>query len=212
MSDWSLRRRLQQHVLVLVTACWLAGSAVALVGLWHETAEVLDSALIATAHRLLALPEGTTSADVRHAAATAHVEPEADIAYQLFDRAGRLQAHSPSAPAQAMDPGAPDGLRVADGRWVLTLTRGDGLRSAQVAETLAHRHEVLWFSLGWLVLSLVALLPLLAWGLGVVIAHAFAPLEPARRALEQREPQMLHALSAQGLPNELRRGLQRSTS
>lgn len=46
----------------LLSALWLAAAVAAGLGLWHETDEVLDSALAETAQRLLLLPEAALAA------------------------------------------------------------------------------------------------------------------------------------------------------
>jgi hypothetical protein len=53
---WSLEGRLRLRLLIVLGALWIGGSALALLGLRHETAEVLDSSLAETAQRLLVLP------------------------------------------------------------------------------------------------------------------------------------------------------------
>ena len=72
---------------------------------------------------------------------------------------------------------------MAQGWLVRRLSTPDGARRAQVAETLAHRHEVLWASLGWLLGMLGAMLPLAALGVGWVLRRGFGALESSRRTL-----------------------------
>jgi len=183
---WSLQAQLRRQLLWLLTGFWLLGSLATGLGLWHETDEVLDSALAETAQRLLMLPDSALaepdSVD-RLAAMGAHEE---FVVYQVFDDQGALRLRSHQAPATALDAGAPDGLRRARSWHVLTLSTPDGRRRAQVAETVAHRREVLWASVGWLLGGLLALLPLSALALGWVLRRAFATLEPARAELAQR--------------------------
>jgi len=203
-APWRLQTLLRRRLLGLLTAMWLLGTAATTGGIWRETDEVLDSALTETAQRLLLLPEAAMAVpDTAEKLATLGPHTE-HVVYQVFDRAGRLQLHSHAAPPQALDAGAPDGLRSAGPWHVLTLTSPDGRRRAQVAETQAHRHEVLWASLGWLLGTLLALLPLAAMALGWVLRRGFSTLEPARLALAQREPQDLRPLSTAGAPAELK--------
>jgi two-component system OmpR family sensor kinase len=114
-----------------------------------------------------------------------------------------MRLHSHDAPAAPLDGGAPDGLRESQGWRVLTLTATDGSRRAQVAETVAHRREVLWSSLGWLLGMLLAMLPLAAIGVGWVLRRGFASLEPARRELAQRAHNDLRPLPTSSVPTEL---------
>ena len=202
-SAWRLQTQLRRQLLGLLAAMWLLGTAATTAGIWRETDEVLDSALTETAQRLLLLPAAAmVEPDTAEKLATLGPHTE-HVVYQVFDRAGQLQLHSQDAPPQALDAGAPDGLRNAGGWHVLTLSSADGSRRAQVAETTAHRREVLWASLGWLLGTLGALLPLAAVALGWVLRRGFGTLEPARLALARRAPQDLRPLSTAGAPAEL---------
>lgn len=197
---WSLQQRLWWRVLGLVLAGWLAGVGAAVGGLWHETDEVLDAALQQTALRLLRLPAATP--DLALAPAWDPGEHGEYVSLQLFDAHGRLLLRAGDAPATPMDPSPRDGLRNV-GRWhVLTLNAPDG-RRALVAETVAHRREVLWHSLRWMLLTLLAALPLVALGLRWVIVRAFAGVLRARAALAALDTQRLQPLQLQDLPDEL---------
>lgn len=55
-AAWSLQARLRGQLLWLLGGLWLAAPLATGLGLWHETDEVLDSALAETAQRLLLLP------------------------------------------------------------------------------------------------------------------------------------------------------------
>lgn len=199
---WSLQQRLRRQLLGVLLACWLAGSALTLTGLWHETSEVLDSALAETAQRMLVLPEAAFGAPGEPLAAGVGAHEEY-VVYQLFDRSGALRLRSHAAPLAPLDPGAPDGVRAAGDWHVLTLTRDDGARRAQVAEWRAHRREALWASVGWLAGTLLALLPLAALGVRAVLARGFATLQPLQRELAAREAGDLSPLAtAAGAPAE----------
>ncbi len=200
-----LQSQLRRELLVLLAGVWLLGSTAAGLGLWHETDEVLNSALTETAQRLLLLPDAALAVpDTADQLATLGPHQEF-VVYQVFDRHGALQLHSQDAPTTPLDADAPDGLRQARGWLVLTLSAADGSRRAQVAEGLAHRHEVLWASVGWLVGVLLAMLPLAAIGVGWVLRRGFQVLEPARLELAQRQhndlrPMVLHAAPAELQP------------
>ena len=190
-------------MLALLAGVWLLGSAATLAGLWRETDEVLDTALAQTAQRLLLLPEAAL-AEPDSAERLATVGPHTDyVTYQLFDRSGSLRLHSPDAPRQPLAADRPDGLHQVGGWHVLTQHTPDGARQAQVAETVAHRRELLWASLGWLLGMLLALLPLAALGVGWVLRRGFATLELARQSLAQRPPHDLQPLAVDSAPAEL---------
>ena len=206
---WRLQSKIRQQLLALLAGVWLLASAAAGLALWHETDEVLNSALTETAERLLLLPDaalaehGTAEHGANAASLALLARHKAFVVYQVFDQARTLRLRSRDAPATALDAAAPDGLRVAQGWLVRTLSTPDGARRAQVAETVAHRHEVLWASLGWLLGMLGAMLPLAALGVGWVLRRGFGALESSRRTLAARLGHDLSPLPLAAAPAEL---------
>jgi two-component system OmpR family sensor kinase len=188
----------------LLCALWLGGSALALLGLRHETAEVLDASLAETAQRLLVLPEGALGrADAGQLSAEIG-EHEELVIYQIYDHQGRLRLRSHAAPDSPLDPNDTDGVREI-GNWrVLTLTRDDDQRRAQVAELIDHRRHALWAGSSWLVGTLLAMLPIVALTLHLVLRRAFRGLERTRRGLEARSAHELGPLPDNDIPDELR--------
>lgn len=204
-GGWSLEARLRRRLLAALLLAWLAGAAIAWLGMRHETGEVLDSALEETAQRLLALPEAALGADDPAEALAAEIGAHEEyLIYQVFDRHGRLRLRSHAAPKEALAPNAPEGLHELDGWRIYTLTRDDRRRRVQVAQTLAHRHEVLWESSAWLLGPLAALLPLAAFALRHVLRGGFRTLEPVRRTLANRTATDLQPIPLGDLPQELR--------
>jgi len=198
----SLQRQLQRQLLALLTVVWLLAAAGAGLGLGAKTDEVLDGALKETAERLLMLPERAL-AEPDTAERLALLGPHDEcVVYQVLDAQGGLLLRSHQAPQQTLDPHAPDGLRQAGPWLVRTLSAPDGRRRAQVAETTAHRREVMWSSMAWLLGMLAALLPVAGLGTGWLLRRAFASLEPSRRALAQRPPHDLRPLPAHAAPLE----------
>lgn len=199
-------RRLQTQLrreLMLLSAVWLLAATAAFLSLWHETGAVLDSALTEIAQRLLLLPDAALDvSDAADPLATIGLQREF-VVYPAFDQQKSLQLRSHDAPATPLDVGAPDGLRRGGDWWMLTLTAANGSRRAQVAEALAHRHEVLWDSQVWPLGVLQAMLPLAALGVGRVWRRSFAVLEPARLALAGRTQHDLWTLPVATAPAKL---------
>ncbi len=201
-AGWSLQALLRRQLLWVLGGLWLVASLATGLGLWHETDEVLDSALAETAQRLLLLPEAALAqADTAEHLASLGAHREF-VVYQVRGADGGLVLRSHDAPAQPLDPNPANGLRRAGPWLVLTLNASDGRRHAQVAETVAHRAEVLWASLSWLIGTLLALLPLAAIGLGWVLQRAFEGLEPIRRELARRPAHDLRPLLTGDAPAE----------
>lgn len=200
---WSLQVQLRRQLLWLLTGVWVLAATAAGWGLWQQTTEVLDSALKETAERLLLLPaDALTRPDTaeRQAMLPPHDE---HVLYQVHDAAGQLLLRSQRAPAAPLDVDAPDGLRSAGSWLVQTLNSPDGTRRVQVAETLHHRRAGLWASLGWLLGTLAALLPLAGLATGWLLRRGFDSLEPARQELARRPPHDLRPLPLQRAPAEL---------
>ena len=205
-AAWNLQKRLRRQLLVWIGALWLLGAAAAMGGLWYEAGEVLDNALEETAQLLLHAPD---SALTQLASPPPGFDPQEEhVVYQVFDAKGVMRMRSNSAPKQALDPTAPDGL-LRTGDWhVLTVTAADGMRRVQVAETIEHRFEVMWNSAIWLLAALLVVLPIAALGIRLLLTRAFATLEPSRLELAQRQPHDLRPLETDGLPQELQPWLQ----
>jgi two-component system OmpR family sensor kinase len=200
---WSLEKRLRVQLLGAWAGFWLAASVAALLGVWHETGEVLDSAMAETAQRLLVLPDSAIG-DASSEQLFGEIGPHEEfVVYQMFDEQRRLRMRSHAAPNQPLDLRGLDGVRDVGGWRVMTLTRGDRSRQVQVAERVEHRQQVLWRSLGWLIVPLGALLPMSASVLHLLVRRAFRALEPTRNELAARAAQDLHSISTNNLPCEL---------
>ena len=203
VEAWSLQAQLRRQLLWLLAAMWLAAATAAGLGLWAHTDEVLDGALKETAERLLMLPPAAL-AEPDTAERLAMLAPHDEfVVYQVLDAAGRLLLRSHRAPDVPLDAGAPDGLRNAGPWLVQTLTSPDGQRRAQVGEALHHRHAGLLSSVGWLLGTLAALLPLAGLAMGWLLRRGFDTLEPARTELERRHLHDLRPLAVHRAPAEL---------
>lgn len=200
-AAWSLQQRLRRQLLVWIGGLWLVGTAAAMVGIWYETTEILDSALEETAQMLLSAPEAVFAPSGEPP--PGHHPHEEYVIYQVFDGQGAMRLRSHAAPLAPMDPATQNGVRHVGPWHVLSLSLADGSRRVQVAETREHRLEVLWASAGWLLVALVVVLGLAAIAIQVLLTRGFAMLEPSRAELSQRLPHDLHPLDTQGVPREL---------
>jgi two-component system OmpR family sensor kinase len=211
-AGWSLERRLRRRLLVALVILWLLGGALALAGMRHETAEILDSGLAEVAQRLLVLPRealggrghGHEGAPDDQAVRSAEVgEHEERVIYQVFDREGRLRLRSHQAPMEPLAHRAGDGFFEQDGWRIYALTRDDGRRRVLVAQSLADRHSALARVGGWMLGPLLALLPLAAWALQWVLGRALGALQPLQRDLAGRAATELQPVRADAAPEEL---------
>ena len=207
--SWSLELRLRQRLLLVLGGIWLIGSLLALGGAWYETSEVLDSSLREMGERLLYLPD-LAGRDAQNeylfqAEIGAHEEL---VVYQVYDAFGQMRMRSHSAPVYPLDDSGQDGIREVGDWRVFSLGRDDHHRRVQVAETVAHRREVMWASVGWLFAALALLLPSISIALAMVLRRGFATLGPARRELAARRPDDYRPVSVAQAPLEMRDWLQ----
>ncbi|MDH3209196.1 MAG: HAMP domain-containing histidine kinase [Burkholderiaceae bacterium] len=202
-APWALEARLRSRLLLMLVGLWLAGALVALIGLREGTGAVLDSALAETAQRLLVLPEAALDNAEDYTVAGGMREDDEYVIYQVFDAAGHLRLRSHKAPQAPLAPTAADGMS-DHGRWrVHTLTRVDGQRRVHVAESQARRGQVLWTSGLWLIAPLLALLPIAALVLHLVLRAGFRTLERARLALAELSAHEPRHVSVNDMPLEL---------
>ncbi|MCE4538906.1 sensor histidine kinase [Pelomonas sp. P7] len=197
---WRLEARLRRQVALLWMTLWLLGCGAALWAVREETDEVLDDALVETGQHLAALPPSAFELAARDPATLAprgFGRHEEHVVYQVLDRAGRTLLRSHLAPADRLAPATATGTR-DHGDWRVAVVDGAETR-VLVAETTAHRREVLWEACLWLLMPLALALPLAAWGLHGVLRSAFRSLQPALRQLREGSA----PLPLQGVPAEL---------
>ncbi len=164
---------------------------------------MLDSALNETAERLLMLSNVALSEPDSAERLAMRGKHEEFVVYQVFDAQGALVLRSHLAPLTALDMRTDDGLRRAGNWWVRTLNAPDGTRCVQVAETMVHRREMMWTSMGWLLGMFALLLPIAAWVMNQLLRRAFATLEPPRLELASRLSHDLRPLAHDHAPSEL---------
>ena len=103
-----MQSKIRQQLLALLAGVWLLASAASGLALWHETDEVLDSALTETAELLLLLPDAALAepGTVEHGANAASLallaRHKALVVFQVFDQARTLRLRSRDASATAL--------------------------------------------------------------------------------------------------------------
>ena len=203
-AAWSLESRLRRRLWPVLVLLWLAGSAIAWLGVRHETVEVLDSALQETAQRLLVLPEAALGDEDGQALSAEIGSHEEHVIYQVFDARGRLRLRSHNAPATPLLAPGIEGLRDEPPWHVVALTRDDGRRRVLVAEDSAHRRQLLASGGVWMVLPLLALLPLTGAALHWGLRSGLRSVERAGSAMRLRDAADLSPLPPDRTPSELR--------
>ncbi|TBO34356.1 HAMP domain-containing histidine kinase [Aquabacterium lacunae] len=193
----SLRRQLRNRLWLMIASLWVLGSGVALSVQWHETDQLLDHAQRETARLALSLPlnaEGPTATPTPDANDTLQI--------QVFDAQGGLVWRSPRAPDAPLASLEGPTEFEADDRRVLVMRDAATGRAAVVSASLAERESTLRNATEGMVLTLVLLLPLTAWGLSWVLRATFARLQTMQQALARRSPEALQPLHVPGMPRE----------
>ncbi|MDA7415088.1 ATP-binding protein [Xenophilus arseniciresistens] len=210
-QGWSLRRRLLLTVMGVSISLWLVSLGIVIGVAWFATSEVYDDALEEGSRLVLQLGAASgqgAGADALRAGRGGALKLR--LVYQLVAADGRVLQRGEDAPEAAFVP--PAELRSddyatvrADGElWRVHMRRGEGGLSAQVAQPMQERLELLEDmaeNLAWPALLLLAVLGLLSW---VLIRRLLRPLEEAATRIAAKSPQDLSAVDAQGLPRELR--------
>jgi two-component system OmpR family sensor kinase len=203
-SGWSLERRLKRRLLGTLTALWLAGSLIAVIGVRIEINDVMDSALLENAQRLLAFPAGGDGGTVIDDLSDHH-EP---VRFVLADGSGHVLWRSQDAPPELVVSALRPGLNSEHGNRIAVQFSRDRQRIAVAFESLQDRRDALWEVIRWQLLPLLALLPLVAWTLSRVLRQGFGTLQPlknwlAAHDLSQGRASVNAPVPEQDVPREL---------
>lgn len=214
MKTKSIVRQLLGATLVTLLVLWTA--MVVSVG-WvikHETDEIFDSSLQETAQRLLPLAvmqlqpghkdddedEPTLEADEDAIEPAKHEEY---LVYQVFNASGRMLLRSHAAPDSPLTPELKQGFQRTPKHLIYIEKSRNGEFLLALAEKSSHRTGTFLSILKFLLMPLLALLPLTALGLLLIVRKASQPLRELDAQLARRGSADLTPLSATQLPREL---------
>lgn len=211
MKPASLVRQLLGSTLLLLLVLWTSMVISVTWVIQHETDEMFDSSLQETAQRLLPLAVtqltsldqddgGTREADEEALEPEDHDEY---MVYQVFNASGRMLLRSHAAPLQPLAPKLQRGFQRTADHWVYVEKSRNGQFLLALAEKSSHRTETLLSTLKYLLMPLLALLPLSALSLLVIVRRAGKPLHRLNAELSLRGSADLHPVSTQDLPQEL---------
>jgi len=192
----TIRRQLLLWLLGGMLVCTLAAGFAMYLKVREETSELFDYQLreIATS-----LPPNFSAAQRE----PGEQDPEQDVVVQVWDSAGaRVYA---SHPGLALPRLRQEGFRtVREGgtEWrVFGETRRD--RFVQVAQDVGARDELVFGVAARSLAPFLALIPVLAVLIGIVVGRSLAPLQRVARAVERRSAAALQPLTTDGIPPEL---------
>ncbi|MCC6879551.1 MAG: sensor histidine kinase N-terminal domain-containing protein [Rhodocyclaceae bacterium] len=201
----SLRRRLLVLLLGTVLAAWLATALFTYVDARHEIGEMLDAHLAQSAGLVAAQLEHEIEDD-HDGAAPRQYKYERKIAFQVWDRKGRLVLRSASAPEtrlQSQSEGYGDAT--IDGKRWRIFSRWDERRHylVQVAERYEFRDELAQSVASHLLHPLYFALPALALLVWLAVGAGLAPLAGVAHEVARRDPDNLAPLDAGRSPREV---------
>ncbi len=206
---WSLRRRLLLAVMGTSIGLWLLSLSIVVGVAWMATSEVLDDALEEGAHLILQMsPQEERIGNAGRSPRAGRDEAlKLRMYYQLVAPDGRVLLRGEGTPETAFLPSARQEdtttVWVGDALWRVHVRPGPGGVSAQVAQPMKERLEMLEDmaeNLAWPALGLLALLGLLSWWL---IRRLMRPLEDVALRIGAKSRHDLAPVQAQNPPREL---------
>jgi two-component system sensor histidine kinase QseC len=201
----SLRRRLLFLLSGTVLAAWLATAVFTYFDARKEIGEMLDAHLAQSAGLIAAQLEHELDDD-RESTVPRQYKHERKIAFQVWDKKGRLLLRSSSAPEtrlQSRSEGYGD-AEIDGKRWRI-FSRWDESRHylVQVGERYELRNELAESVASHLLHPLYFALPALALLIWLAVGAGLAPLAGIAREVAQRAPDNLAHLDAGNAPREI---------
>ncbi|WP_051953195.1 sensor histidine kinase [Xenophilus azovorans] len=206
---WSLRRRLLLAVMGTSVGLWLTSLAIVVGVAWFATSDVFDDALEEGSRLVLQLaPQGEAAAGAFPGLRPGRGDAlRLRMYYQLVAPDGRVLLRGEDTPATAFRPHAQREetatVRVEGEFWRVHVRPGPGGVTAQVAQPMEERLDLLEEmaeNLAWPALALLALLGLLSW---LLIRRLLRPLEDTALRIDAKSPHDLTPVQAPDPPREL---------
>lgn len=214
MRPYSIFRRWLGSTLLTLLLLWIAVVVSVTWVIQHETDEIFDASLQETAQRLLPLAilqlQAHQNSDDEHDDAFETMEDALEpaqhkeyLVYQVFNAAGRMLMRSHAAPAQALTVQLEPGFQKTDGHWIYIEKSRNGQFLLALAEKTKHRRDTLLSTLQFLLMPLLALLPLSAMAMFWIARQAKQPLQKLDAELARRTSADLHPVACADFPLEL---------
>jgi len=198
---WSLARLLRRRLLIAMAVLWTAAATLAVIAVRSEMNDALDDALLSLAEHVPLDTTATTMATTPVLFAAA--QNSNDILHVLVrDSHGKVlrQSGMTTGPAWALD--TEPGLHTVNGWRVATRRTPDNAIVVQVGEQLRERHDALAENSAAIVLPLLALLPLAALMIDLLLERSFKGIREAGDQWRGRAEADVSPLQATDLPSE----------
>ena len=197
--SWSLARLLRRRLLAAVALLWIAAAIVAAIAVRFELNIVLDSALLALAEQI-PLEEQAWAGDAKPSFPAVPLDEVMHVLVR--DRQGTVLRRTGPVRDVPWPLDAGPGVQTIDGWRVATRRTVDGLIVVQVGEALNERRQSLTESTAALVLPLLALLPLAALLIDLLLRRSFRSVQQASEQWRARPEGDASPLQATDLPSE----------
>ena len=212
--SYSLAQRLNRSLLLPLALIWIgaaAGSA------WHAQAEVgrvLDAALFESAQRLLEIAthelsehdvplDEMTLSKVSPPLPTGTIVEDDNLMYQVLSNRGHMLIRSSDAPKTEMAVPLADGFFDTLDWRVYTLKHPILPVRIHIGSPRSYRQQLQISSVLWVLLPLLAMLPLIAWMIYWITTRGLAPVRDLALQIRERTELDLRPVSLVLLPTEL---------
>ena len=208
----SLRAKLLIFLLAIISVAWVATAALSFFDTHHEIDELFDAQLAQSAKVLLAqarhdLKDAREEDDgIAAEVASAGHKYERKIAFQIWDKHGRLLLRSASAPLQplaARGGGFADAVIESKSWRVYTQWDEEGEIRLQVGERHSVRNELAASVAQRLLVPMGVALPVLALLIWFGVGKGLSPLRRIGNEVAQRDPANLSPLEERAVPSEI---------
>jgi len=192
----TIRRQLLLWLLGGMLACTLAAGLAMYLKVREETSELFDYQLreIATS-----LPPNFSAAQRE----PGEEDPEQDVVVQVWNSAGaRVYASHPGLDLPRLAQEGYRTVREGETEWRVFGETRHG-RFVQVAQDVGARDELVFGVAARSLAPFLALIPVLAVLIGIVVGRSLAPLQRVAQAVEQRSAAALQPLATEGIPPEI---------
>ena len=212
-SAQSLASYLTRSLLWVIAVVWIGTS---LGGAWYLSSEVregFDAALIETSHRLLDLVVNDRMAAAGKTATVPSVargvvsktDSEDDyLMFQVVNGRGDLLVRSANAPGRPINVPLVTGFSATDEWRVYTLQHAESGLYIQVGDPLEHRQQAQLEAVPWLLVPVLAVLPLLGFLIRAMTRRKLAPVGELAAQILMRGGERLEPIACEALPTELR--------
>jgi two-component system, OmpR family, sensor kinase len=212
--SYSLAHRLNRSLLLPLALIWVAAAAGSA---WHAQAEVgrvLDAALFESAQRLLEIAthelsehdvplDEMTLSKVSSPLPTGPIVEDDNLMYQVLSNRGHMLIRSSDAPQDEMAVPMTDGFFDTLDWRVYTLKHPVLPVRIHIASLRSYRQHLQISSVLWVLLPLLAMLPLIAWMTHWIATRGFVPVRDLALQIRERTEHDLRPVRLSPLPTEL---------